>query len=193
MFRAGWLVRDCKDCGGCATGRKLYERLSSLSPPGERPFRSFSSLLARISATAVSKLFLCFAVKGLPVARCVYIRACSENRRCRAKAHPPSSLELCNLANLVDCGRSSRGSLLIETLLVRLCDAVWFLFSVSRTAIRVRITYIRSKATECTQVERKVMTSSWSHVEITLKWLLIIILTSWYLSKNSIRTLLIVS
>ena len=36
-------------------------------------FLAFS--LARISATVVSKLFLCLAVKGRPVERCVYIRA----------------------------------------------------------------------------------------------------------------------
>lgn len=79
-------------------------------------FLAFS--LARISATAVSKLFLCLAVKGCAV----YIRVPSENRRRRAKAHPPSSLELRNLADPVDCEWFSHGLLSVETLLVHLCD-----------------------------------------------------------------------
>lgn len=85
MNEKGW----CSALGGSfavVRTARLYHRqkilraphLSFTSAGASFPFVFFLSLsLARISATAVSKLFLCLAVKGRPVERCVYIRACS--------------------------------------------------------------------------------------------------------------------
>lgn len=103
-FRTGWFVRDCKDCSGCATGRKLYGRLSSLShPPGVLSFRFLPRLLARsyISHCGFEIIFMSRRQRLPRSAVC--IRICSEDRRYRVKAYLPFNLELCNLANLVDC------------------------------------------------------------------------------------------
>lgn len=153
MNEKGW----CSTLGGSfavirtvrpVPGRKLYERLSSLSyPPGALSFRFLPRLLARsyISHCGFEIIFMSRRQRLPRSTVCIYPR---EDRRCPAKAYPPSSFELCNLANLADCESSSRGSLLIETLLVRLCDTVWF-FSVFCAAIRAAIACIYSKATEC--------------------------------------------
>lgn len=129
MNEKGW----CSTLGGSfavirtvrpVPGRKLYERLSSLSyPPGALSFRFLPRLLARsyISHCGFEIIFMSRRQRLPRSTVCIYPR---EDRRCPAKAYPPSSFELCNLANLADCESSSRGSLLIETLLVRLCDTV---------------------------------------------------------------------
>lgn len=58
-----------------ATDRKLYERLSCICLRPFFPLFLFAFLLARISGGAVSKLFLCLAVKDRPVAQCAYMCA----------------------------------------------------------------------------------------------------------------------
>lgn len=86
MNEKGW----CSALGGSfavvrtAAAVPQAENFTSVSPlslPRIRwapfPFVFYLTFsLARISATAVSKLFLCLAVKGRHVERCVYIRAC---------------------------------------------------------------------------------------------------------------------
>lgn len=88
MNEKGW----CSALGGSfavvrtAAAVPQAENFTSASPPSlslthprRAPFPFVFYLafsLARISATAVSKLFLCLAVKGRHVERCVYIRAC---------------------------------------------------------------------------------------------------------------------
>lgn len=120
MNEKGW----CSTLGGSFVAVRncvavpQAENFTSTSPLSHKrqisfPFVFFLAFsLARISATVVSKLFLCLAVKGRPVEWYVYIRACSKDQRCRAKAHLPFSFELCNLANLPDCKCFPRASLL---------------------------------------------------------------------------------
>lgn len=133
MNEKGW----CSALGGSfavvrtAAAVPQAENFTSVSPlslshsVGALSFRFLPHLLARsyISHCGFEIIFMSRRQRPPRRTVCIHPRLCSENRRCRAKAHSPSSLELCNLANLVDCERSSRGSLLIETLFARLCDA----------------------------------------------------------------------